>query len=261
MNNQFNITEYPDRGEMKEKRCSGCKEIKSINDFYKSKNNKDGYRGKCKSCFNKIQKEWYKNNLVEIKKRHKRYRKNNQEKINRYQKIYCKKYRKNNPTLSRKWDRKSYLKKRKNIKFRLNRSIRRLIFYSLKKNKNGIRWRELIDFSLSDLIIHLELQFKNGMSWKNYGDWHIDHIVPMDYFEFNSPDDDEFQICWSLNNLQPLWAGENLSKGNKFVFKNKEEFKKVSNIFLDYIKKLSKRHKCLRVGYYKRIENKQLVLI
>lgn len=27
----------------------------------------------------------------------------------------------------------------------------------------------------------------------------------------------EFKLCWSLNNLQPLWAGENLKKSNKIV--------------------------------------------
>ena len=28
---------------------------------------------------------------------------------------------------------------------------------------------------------HLESQFKEGMLWDNYGDWHIDHRVPLRY--------------------------------------------------------------------------------
>lgn len=50
------------------------------------------------------------------------------------------------------------------------------------------------------------------MSWANFGEWHVDHIVPLASFTFASPDDDEFRAAWSLANLQPLWALENLQK-------------------------------------------------
>lgn len=43
------------------------------------------------------------------------------------------------------------------------------------------------------------------MSWNNYGDyWEIDHIIPINTFNFNSYEDREFQVCWSLANLRPL---------------------------------------------------------
>lgn len=35
---------------MKMKKCSKCKQIKSINKFYKDKNNLDGFRYECKQC-------------------------------------------------------------------------------------------------------------------------------------------------------------------------------------------------------------------
>ena len=60
----------------------------------------------------------------------------------------------------------------------------------------------------------LESQFKDGMTWYNYGEWHVDHIKPISLFNFKHPTDNEFQECWSLDNLQPLWAIDNLSKGS-----------------------------------------------
>jgi hypothetical protein len=53
------------------------------------------------------------------------------------------------------------------------------------------------------------------MTWENYGKWHIDHKRPIASFNFTSYEDPEFKECWALNNLQPMWAKENMSKGNK----------------------------------------------
>ena len=53
------------------------------------------------------------------------------------------------------------------------------------------------------------------MSWNNYGKWHVDHIIPISSFKFESIHDVEFKKCWSLDNLQPLWGSENIIKSNK----------------------------------------------
>lgn len=42
----------------KTKVCSKCGVEKDINEFYKSKSNKDGYMGFCKECKNKYQKQY-----------------------------------------------------------------------------------------------------------------------------------------------------------------------------------------------------------
>lgn len=57
------------------------------------------------------------------------------------------------------------------------------------------------------------------MSWENYGEWHIDHIIPDSWFNYSSTEDDEFKKSWSLDNLQPMWGKENQSKGNKYAGK------------------------------------------
>ena len=53
------------------------------------------------------------------------------------------------------------------------------------------------------------------MSWDNYGEWHIDHIIPVSSFSFDNVDSEDFKKCWSLTNLQPLWSYENIKKSNK----------------------------------------------
>lgn len=99
---------------------------------------------------------------------------------------------------------------------RLNRSIGRGISKSIKKSYDG-SWQNLVDYDREDLKEHLENQFKDGMTWDNYGlyGWHIDHIIPKSYFKYDNPEDKEFQKCWALENLQPLWAKENLRKADK----------------------------------------------
>jgi len=85
--------------------------------------------------------------------------------------------------------------------------------HSLYWGKNGHHWEELVGYTLDDLMDHLESQFKRGMTWDNYGDWHIDHIRPIADFDYEFVHDEEFKQCWSLWNLQPLWAKENRVKG------------------------------------------------
>ena len=59
--------------------------------------------------------------------------------------------------------------------------------------------------------------FQPGMSWDNYGKygWHVDHRIPVSSFNIISYDCDDFRKCWALENLQPLWAIDNIRKGNK----------------------------------------------
>ena len=53
------------------------------------------------------------------------------------------------------------------------------------------------------------------MNWDNYGEWHVDHIIPKSSFNFSSKHDKEFKECWALDNLQPLWAEDNIAKSDK----------------------------------------------
>lgn len=47
---------------MDEKKCSKCNITKALNNFYKTKKNKDGYFGRCKDCTKKESGEYYDKN-------------------------------------------------------------------------------------------------------------------------------------------------------------------------------------------------------
>jgi hypothetical protein len=55
------------------------------------------------------------------------------------------------------------------------------------------------------------------MSWDNWtkDGWHIDHIKPCSSFDLSK--EYEQRACFHYTNMQPLWAVDNLRKGNKLV--------------------------------------------
>lgn len=137
-------------------------------------------------------------------------------------------YRQKNRDRSRKWQaanpeslritRKKTDARRQNDPWtRLARNTANLVRHCLMTRnlrKSGRRTEVLLGYSTPHLKIHLECQFMPGMSWENYGTaWHIDHILPVTFFNFQDADSDEFRRCWALTNLRPLWAERNLSKG------------------------------------------------
>lgn len=67
--------------------------------------------------------------------------------------------------------------------------------------------------SVSELKSYLESKFQSGMSWSNRSKWHIDHIVPLSKFDLSNPE--ELKKACHYSNLQPMWAFDNMSKGNR----------------------------------------------
>lgn len=63
------------------KKCTKCHKRKTLDDFYKDKNNKTGYRNSCKKCDKEKHKEWLENNKNYMNEYHKNYRLENKEKI------------------------------------------------------------------------------------------------------------------------------------------------------------------------------------
>ena len=97
------------------------------------------------------------------------------------------------------------------LTYRLNNNIRTGIYRSFKTGKPGL-WESRVGYTLAELKEHLQNQFQPGMTWANYGQWHIDHIKPVASFNFSSYEQEAFKCCWSLSNLQPLWASDNWTK-------------------------------------------------
>ena len=103
-----------------------------------------------------------------------------------------------------------------NPRVRVDDRISSMIRQALKDKKDGKSWEKMVGYTKEDLYNHLESLFLEGMSWDNIGEWHIDHIRPRSSFSYDCPDDQDFKDCWSLSNLQPLWAKDNLRKGRKW---------------------------------------------
>jgi hypothetical protein len=67
--------------------------------------------------------------------------------------------------------------------------------------------------SVAKFKVYLESKFLPGMSWENHGEWHIDHVKPLDSFDLTDPS--QLLAACHYRNLQPLWAIDNIKKGNK----------------------------------------------
>lgn len=108
---------------------------------------------------------------------------------------------------------------------RLRSSAKSNINSRLRRHVTGKCFRGAIrhlDYSFFDLIAHLESHFKDGMTWDNYGGrdgWQVDHSKPDSWFDYESPEDQGFKDSWALDNLRPMWASENKTKGNRYESK------------------------------------------
>lgn len=113
--------------------------------------------------------------------------------------------------------RRHYEKNRENPTAQVNHRMSHGIRLSLKGKKAGRQWESLVDYTLADLVSHLERQFSDGMSWENMGKWHIDHRIPKSSFKYETPECPGFKAAWALSNLQPLWALDNFKKHAKMT--------------------------------------------
>jgi hypothetical protein len=161
-------------------------------------------------------KKWREKNKEYVKENHKKWYQENKEKWNEY----IKEYREKNIDKIRETKR-NYEKTRKHNDplYKLIANFRTAIYTVLKENnlnKYG-HYFEILQYSPEDLVKHLEKQFEDGMTWKNYGEWHVDHILPITYFNFKEVGDEEFLKCWGLDNLQAMWGEENIKKSNKIL--------------------------------------------
>jgi hypothetical protein len=105
-------------------------------------------------------------------------------------------------------------RRRQNVSERISSCIRTGMCKSLHGQKAGRHWEDLVGYTVEDLMKHLGSRFQDGMTLNNFGEWEIDHVLPVVYFNFVSTEDPEFKECWSLENLQPLWAKDNRQKNS-----------------------------------------------
>ena len=234
------------------KTCNKCNKSKQLSEFYEENGCADGHRGDCKICVGKERKkyreknaeticltqkrwrqenkdykqgkdrEYYLKNREKVLARVKQYGKSHKEEISKKAMVYrtknmekIKLYKQSDK--HRQMARGYYEKNSQKPSYKLNNSMGSGLWESLGRKKCKRKWQFIVGYTLQELKNHLESQFTDGMTWDNYGDWHIDHILPQSFFEFDSMADIEFKMCWRLENLQPLWAFDNISKSNKLI--------------------------------------------
>ena len=159
---------------------------------------------------------------------HRKYREKNRQKIREYQREYQREYRK-------KWEEENkekvndYYKKRRQQDpvLKLRHNVGAAIRDALKRadgSKNGESVMQHLPYTIDELREHLESQWEEGMTWDNHArdGWHIDHIVPQAALPYDSMEHPNFLECWKLENLQPLWAKDNLAKSDKIINADKE---------------------------------------
>jgi len=229
-----------------EKICSKCKVSKTLDCFNRNSHSKDGMRCSCKCCdkittekytaankdkinerkaeyrsrpeIKEIEKQKYKEyyNRDEIKARYKDYR-NQPEVKDRYNEYF------NRPDVKehKKEIGKVYApirKKRLNEKYhtdekyQLTTILRSRLHKALSRNKNDTT----INYIGCDVVFlkkWLEFRFDENMNWTNLGSyWHIDHILPINRFDFTN--ERHKYICFHWTNLQPLTCFDNQSKSD-----------------------------------------------
>lgn len=168
--------------------CNVCKEYKLIYEFVKQKQCIFGRQRLCKDCnrsYHRIhQKEWREKDIEN-------YRNKNNE--------YYKKYNYNRRIVDNDF---------KNIM-----SIRNMINTAIKNRgyRKNSKTFDILGCDYETFKAYFESLFKPGMTWENHGEWHIDHIYPVS----RANNEQHLLQLNHYTNLQPLWAYENLSKGNK----------------------------------------------
>ena len=209
--------------------CSKCKIESKITNFKKKKKSKDGYNCSCKDCA-------------------KLYQKNNAESLKESRKLYYQSNKESKALANKKWreDNKEYVKqikkdyyhknkernRHKSTNYVINRldndpiyklihNTRTLIRNSFKRGCKKLfnkrqKSEEILGCTIQDFIIHLQSLFTEEMTLENHGNceecWQIDHKIPIS----SAKTEEEIIKLNHYTNLQPLWRGDNLTKGGKY---------------------------------------------
>lgn len=173
-----------------EKRCPKCENMKPVDGFAKNRARHDGLDSYCKLC-NKLRQQ-----ARHAKNPRSEYfaaRRNTDE-----YRQYSRNYKRN--------------REKVDIAYRLRNRLRTRMYVAIQnQQKKGSAVKDL-GCSISELMSHIAKQFTGRMSWDNYGEWHIDHIIPLTVFDLT--DRAQFLTACHYTNLQPLWGVENIRKGS-----------------------------------------------
>jgi hypothetical protein len=127
-------------------------------------------------------------------------------------KISSKKYRSSQKGKNRRNEYR-YEKYHNDCLYKTKEGIRALLRMSFKKSGFSVhsKSQEILGCSFEFFKNYIEQRFKKGMTWKNRSEWHFDHIIPVS----SAKTEKEIVKLNHYTNFRPLWAKENVAKGNK----------------------------------------------
>lgn len=166
------------------KKCTKCQIEKEKTEYYKHKNGKDGLNPVCKVCWKE------ENKIFEQNKPRTEYRKT------RYNII--------KPEHNKKVASRSQERYKNDIEYKLLKLTRTRLHHFLKGKHKAETTKAILGIDLTEYKEYLENKFIEGMSWENFGEWEIDHIMPVSKGG-----------SFHYTNTQPLWKTENRKKSNK----------------------------------------------
>ena len=162
------------------KKCSNCGEVKLLDLYRRQATAKSGRKSKCKECY-KVEQA-----TPEAKE---------------YSRVMAAKFRANNKnklkSYNKKWRDSPVNKEKYSMRIKITADARYRMFTNEKYSN------------------HFFALFCEGMTFDNYGEWQIDHIIPVTKWLDKGIYD--LDIINSCENLQPMWKKDNLLKSNNIL--------------------------------------------
>lgn len=84
-------------------------------------------------------------------------------------------------------------------------------WFRRKKFPKKSSTEQILGCSFDEFKKYIASLFKDGMTWDNYGEWQLDHIIPLS----TAKNIEDVERLCHYTNLQPLWAKDNLEKRAK----------------------------------------------
>ena len=190
--------------------CSKCKKNKPDSEFYYRSDKKYLLQSHCKECIKAKRKKYRLENIERFKEKDRLYNLKNKEKRLKYLREY-------QNTHKEERNKKGREKLKTDISFKLKTNISNRIRKAIKNGTKRMSTIYLLGCSIEEFKLYFQSKFTNDMNWDLFlnSEIQIDHIIPCSAFDLTKLK--ERKKCFNFNNLQPLFAADNLKKSNKII--------------------------------------------
>ena len=193
--------------------CSTCKTLLPLADFHADRSKLDGCSSRCKSCVKAYRAAYYRRNRDSLRAYSSQWARDNRDLKRATAKAWLAANRERHLENRSNYFRRRYSEAGFSCDCKIRAMLRRVL-KAVGKPKDFITF-ERIGYCREQLIQRLEMNFKPEMTWSNFGEWEIDHRVPVSHLIARGELRPEVINC--LSNLVPKWRHENRSKGNRYA--------------------------------------------